>query len=143
MARGSKTVVIGEHTYLITHWSASKGLLIMARLTKLLGESIMHLTGGAKPTTEEEKKEQIENSLALAMRALCEKLDEALVLQTVKEILETTCEGPTSAQADFETRFAGRMGHLLSVLVETVKFQYADFFEGTGGLLSRFAPVTK
>ena len=144
MARGSKTVVVDSTTYMITHWSASKGLKIMARLTKLLGESVMHLTGGSKANlTEEEKKSQVENSLALAVRALCDKLDEEVVLQTVKEILETTCEGPTSAQADFEIRFSGRMGHLFSVMVETLKFQYADFLDGTGGLLSRFAPVTK
>lgn len=103
----------------------------------------MHLTGGAKPMSEEEKKAQIENSLALAVRALTEKLDEEVVLQTVKEILETTCEGSTSAQMDFESRFSGRMGHLFSVMIETLKFQYADFLDGTGGLLSRFAPVTK
>lgn len=36
MAKGSKTVVLDGHTYLITHWSASKGLKIMARLTKIV-----------------------------------------------------------------------------------------------------------
>ena len=81
--------------------------------------------------------------VAAAIRALTSKLDEDDVLELVKSMLEKTCEGTTSAATDFDIRFAGSMGHLFSVLAETLKYQYADFFGGAGGVLEKLARLAK
>src|SRR5688572_16496070 len=100
--RQVKEVIVGEHTYSITQFSATKGLKLLTRLTKIIGEPIAVLAGEGGLDAEVSGK-----LMGQAIKALADKLDEANVIQTVKELLEgvTRNGAPINFDIDFAADF--------------------------------------
>lgn len=113
----TREILVDGQSYSVTQFSASKGMKLLTRLVKILGEPMASFL--SNPDAE------AEGAFQMALGSLSEKLDEDVVLNTVKELIDclSTSEGPIQ----FDTHFAGRFGHLFKVIGEVLKFQYGDF----------------
>jgi len=113
----TREITVDDKSYSVTQFSASKGMKMLTRLVKILGEPMAAFF--SDPDAE------MELAFPAALAALSDKLDEDVVLQTVKELVEslTTSEGPVQ----FDTYFAGQFGHLFKVLGKILEVQYGDF----------------
>lgn len=125
-----KAVVIDGETYKIAHWPGEKSFLMLMRLGKALGEPMALMFHAAA-------KEETEPAVAMelagqALRHVFSNSSPAEALALAKDCLEYTFVGATGVATDFSTRYAGKMGHLMKVLQQTVSYQYLDF---TGALL--------
>lgn len=97
---------------------------MMTRLTKIIGEPIgfMFANEGV----------DVDQMLPMAIRALSEKLDEDMVLDTVKQLLEGVRD--KDGEIEFDHDFSGKMGLLFKLLGKVLEVQYGDFF---GGLVAK------
>lgn len=128
----TREILVDGQKYNVTQFSASKGMKLLTRLVKILGEPMASFL--SNPDAQQEQAFQV------ALGSLSDKLDEDVVLNTVKELVDSvsTSEGPIQ----FDLHFAGRFGHLFKVLGEVLKIQYGDFFgvlvaKGSGALAKK------
>ena len=138
-----KEISIDGESYVIHKLTATKSLNLMTKLTKIIGKPIMGLAmnGGMSIDIESEKGAAL---IGEAVDGLFGRLDEAFVLQTVKEILESVyVDGNSPVVRVFDTHFQGRMKHLFTVLYEALKVQYEDFFDGLAGVKAKLAAGKK
>lgn len=120
----TRDIVVEGRTYQVTQFSATKGIKMMTRLTKIIGEPIgfMFSNEGA----------DVDQMLPMAIRALSDKLDEDMVLDTVKQLLEGVRNH--EGELEFDQYFSGKMGLLFKILGKVLEVQYGDFF---GGLIAK------
>ena len=116
----TRDVLVEGRTYQVTQFSATKGIRMMTRLTKILGEPMGFLFASEKADADQ--------MLPLAIRALADKLDEDVVLDTVKQLLEGVRD--SNGEIQFETHFAGKMKLLFGLLAKVLEVQYGDFIGG-------------
>ena len=114
----TREVMVDGKKYSVTQFSASKGMKLLTRLVKILGEPMASFF--SNPDAEQEIAFQA------ALAALSDKLDEDVVLNTVKELIDSLSDAEGSIQ--FDTYFAGQFGHLFKVLGKILEVQYGDFF---------------
>ena len=114
----TREILVDGESYKVTQFSASKGMKLLTRLIKILGEPMASFF--SNPDAEQEMAFQV------ALAALSDKLDEDVVLATVKELIDSLSDG--DGQISFDTHFAGRFGHLFKVLGKILEVQYGDFF---------------
>lgn len=131
----TRDVLVEGRTYQVTQFSATKSIKMMTRLTKILGEPMGFMFADEKANADE--------MLPLAIRALVSKLDEDLVIDTVKQLLEGVRD--SNGEINFEVHFAAKMGLLFKVLGKVLEVQYGDFFGGlvANGFGRQLSPVTK
>jgi hypothetical protein len=124
--------------------NASQGLKYAARILKIVAEPMALASGAVKPKKKsasivegddlaDDKQSLLERLdpqlLGSAARALCEKLDEDVVLDIVETLCakNALCDGK---QINFNQHYEGKLGHLLSVLSSALEVQFGDFFGG-------------
>ena len=138
------SVTIEGQTYKIKPLATTISLRIMSRLVKLVGGPI----GEALKSGNGFMDKELTDSLPIVgtvINAITERLDEEIVLNTIKELLSTVIivngdkEKPLSAI--FEIHFEGRIFHLLKLVKEVLEVNYGDFFEGITGLKSKLGQV--
>lgn len=109
-------------------FGAKQSLKLLTRLSRMILEPM-----GAAAGSLEGEGPMIERvfggkGLAMAAKALSDKLDQDEVLNLV----ETFCSYPAclcdGKQFDFNTHYEGRLGHLFKVLKAALEVQYGDFF---------------
>ena len=120
---------IDDLHYTITMLPASEGLAIFTRLIKLVGKPFAALSNSGGLDAEVSAK-----LLGLALEALAENLDEEVVQKTIKDLMKSAIVNGQQASKIFDVHFAGRMGHMMKVLVFILEVQYKDFLDGLGGL---------
>jgi hypothetical protein len=113
----TKSVTVDSETYEVTQFGASKGMKMLTRLTKILGEPMGMLFA--------EDNAEVDKALPLALKALSDRLDEEMVLDTVKQLL--TGIRNHDGEIQFETHFAGRLGHMFKLLSKVLEVQFGDF----------------
>ncbi len=112
---------IGEHTYSITQFSGTKGLKMFTRLVKLIGEP-------AAMMFDKGESEMSGEVLAPMIKALASNIDESIVENLVKDLLEgVRCDGK---EIQFDIHFAGNFGELFSVIRAVLEVQYGNFLSG-------------
>lgn len=123
---------IDGHTYEMFQMSATKSIKVLTRIMKLIGEPIGLLSGGVETKKSVLDLELNSDILGRALKAIAEKLDEDMILTTIKEILEPVqCDGKRIL---FETHFQGRIGHMFKVVKAALEVNYKDFFDAASGL---------
>lgn len=108
-------------------------LRVLARLVKIGGPSISQiLEKGFSGGEEGILDTQIEELLPSLLSGIAERLDEEMVVKTVKDIL-TSVRDDAGMEVNLAVTFRGKTKMLLMVCKEAIKFNYMDFFEGSKG----------
>ena len=139
---------VDDVKYQTLHMPTLKSLKILTRLQKILSEPVGKAISAFKIDNNQgqEKKENEENEekkekgffdqnikmdfLGEAVTALGERLDEDVVVSTIKEILvsvEYKNESGKYAKVDFDFHFLGKIGRLYKVVWNVLKINYEDF----------------
>jgi len=131
--RTSETFRVGDIEYQVNMWSPDKAIEDLAWLIKLCGESITSLfvqVDSVKDLLDMDVDFQL---LAPAIKELFTKLNEKEVSLKVRSF----CDGlhANGVKVQYETYFMGRIGHLMKVVLQILKAQYKDFFDGTPEVL--------
>lgn len=139
--RKTSTSTIDGQKYEVGHWTVDKQIGIMTRLIKLLGEPLAMTFMGAMSGGKKDVKSILETDMTKgigeAVRSLVLRLNEEEVKSLLREIATDSiiCD---NKPFDYNTHFMGRIGHLLKVVMFSVRHQYADFLDvlpGLGGVL--------
>jgi hypothetical protein len=141
-------VTVDDAKYRITHYPATKGTKLFARLTKLAAKPLammVQLESAQTPKGKEQKEDFEAKALGALMEALTDSLDEDSFDQMIKDVLSSTASVTDNigVTEDFDVRFSGRHLHLFKLVGATVKFQYSDFFAGLSGALSKVSARMK
>lgn len=131
MPREPKTKVI-EHdgdtfAFICTPLPATKGLAILTRLTKMVGQSLLMLAArGAKGM-----EGVPDDIMAFTTQTLVERLEEDVVIATVKELCATVQakDHGELKGATFDALFSARMFLLFQVVQYALETNYSDFFD--------------
>lgn len=128
----NQEVTVGEDSYTITMFSPTKGLAVLTKLMKLVGEPLAQAASGMN--------EGIESVLPKIMNALVERLDEKQVENLIKEdLMSCVLFQNQPVKPIFDIHFQGKIGQMFKVCVEVVKFNYADFLEGVTAAMGKVA----
>lgn len=140
-------VQIDDQNYAITHLPPGQALKIMSRLTKLIGGPAGKalISGGDFGGL---MNSDVSDALPLVgelIAALSERLDEDMILDTIKELLSTVHIVNGDKQVPvmnmFDVQFTGKTFHLLKLVKSTLEVNYGDFFVGLSGLKEKISTV--
>jgi len=123
-----RMVTVDGEEYKIVTFGPTKAFTLAARLTKFIGEPLASMAGAVG---SEQKAAEM---LPLAVKSLCNNLDEDAVLSLIKELLNSVSQ--RNKMLDFEQHFQGRLGHMIKLVGKVVEVQFADFFSELGGSLA-------
>lgn len=143
---------IDGRTWTVTVFSATEGLGIMARLTRILGGPIGRAVAGALGPGGGEDGPSVDSAtIAEAFEALADRLDEAEVVGLIKRMLRGTQvamdDGKKVSAADrFDTVFMGAYATLFKVIGFVLEANYdiplADWLGELPGLMAGGADET-
>jgi len=124
--------LIGENTYTVTQFAATKSLKMLHRVGKYISAPLSKLASEIKPGSTVMNSEITTETLGKAVQAFFESCDENTFEQTVKDLLTSTTRN--GKPINFDLDFCGSIGELLKVLAFVLEVNYKDFFSGIGGL---------
>lgn len=135
MARQTITKTIDGIEYKIHQRGATESLKLFTQLVKLFGVPISKALDidsledikGLLPKENEEDGTGSKIDISGLVAGLAEKLDENKVVNLVKLILNQTMADGKQLDAIFDVHFAGRLKHLVSVIIEVLKVEYTAF----------------
>lgn len=113
MAIEQKVVSVAGSDFLITHLPASKGLVVMKDLVKLIGPVIGRLGTDTGPAT--------------IVEALAENIDNVDVTQLLQRLMVTVSKS-NGQPLNFDMDFAGQYHVLLKLAQEVVEFNFGSVF---------------
>ncbi|NIQ92448.1 MAG: hypothetical protein GWN93_27085 [Deltaproteobacteria bacterium] len=125
MARHTKEFEVDGVKYKTTHLPATTANKLLIKLSKVLTPGLMAL---ASANQDGEVTLDLIGNLLTQMLSVT---DENEVDENIKTLLSTTqmIDGSGAIRPiQFDTDFAGRLGHMYKVLKEVLDFQYSDFF---------------
>jgi len=125
-----KYVDVDGSQYKLHVFMPSRAFKLGARVAKFLGEPAVAMAGASE--------DKISDALSSAVKALTSNLHEEEVWALIVEMLQ--CVTFESKPINVDNHFKGRLGHLLKVTAEVMKFQFNDFFSAIGQAI---ADVTK
>jgi hypothetical protein len=125
---------IGDVHYSMRMFDGETSLLVLVKLMKLIGPAIA--TGMSNGLSAEVTGPMLQQALT----QLFSNMTHAEVKELVVKLLEQ-CEadGKPLINGLWKFHFAGKIGHMMRVLVWAVRSQYADFFADMGGLAGAMA----
>jgi|SRR5579884_1101797 len=118
---------VGDTTYTIQQFTATRANRMLVRLVKQLGPfltEVMTLDPKKKDDPEQVKK------LAHAIQSLAQNLTEDEFDSLCKDLLEATFVGTQQVIADFDLRFQGKLFEMYKLLAQVVMVNYSDFLAG-------------
>lgn len=121
-------IEIGKGKYQFVHFTPTKALGLLVRLTKVIGAPLAQFF-----TADEELA--LEAVLPRVVEQLGLGLEENTVLSIVKDLcvdLKHKNEKGEWEHVEFDIHFMGQLGQLFKVLKAQLEFQYKDFFDGVG-----------
>lgn len=118
---------VGKHKYMINMWSPDKAIENMVWLVKICGEPLFNALTNAGSFKKLLDSEADLNLLAPSVKHLFMNLHDKEIAMKFSLFCDGLhCNGPV----DYKTHFIGRPGHLIKVVIQILKEQYKDFFEG-------------
>ena len=138
MAVESHNVQIGEVTYTVNTFTATKGLVYLKKLMKVIGPALAEVAsggdGGDSANTD---------NLGRAAEMLFNNIDsEDMDKMIVEWVSKYTFKNGQPVIFDME--FAGNYGDLFSLVKEIIMLNYGSVFQnGFGGLLQSQGMLTK
>lgn len=135
--REVKQVEIGGVEYSLGQIPAMKSWKLMTRLLKIVGGPLANAANG-------KSDDLLDMDVGQIIGPLVENLDSPDAESIVKELLKyawVNVDGQ-SKQVDTiaDTHFAGRIGDMVELIIEQVKFQYSDVFQKLGSKLGGSLP---
>jgi hypothetical protein len=124
--------IIGENTYTVTQFGATKSLKMLHRVGKFIADPLSKLAGEIKPGAGIADQNITTETLGKAVQAFFVSCNENEFESTVKELITSTTRN--NKPINFEIDFSGQIGELLKVLAFVLEVNYKDFFSGIGGL---------
>lgn len=124
--------LIGENTYTVTQFPATKSLKMLHRVGKYISAPLSKLAGNYKQGEKIIDQEIATDTIGKAVQSFFEACDEHTFETTVKELLTSTTRN--NKAINFDIDFCGNIGELLKVLAFVLEVNYKDFFSGIAGL---------
>lgn len=126
----TQEIQVGEHTYKLTTLSASKGLSVLARLTKVFGPSLAELTAAAQ--TLDEGTSVMDMDIGPALKTLVAGLNEADIIFLKDSFVTATqvqdLDGNyVPLRTKLEDRYAGNHMEFFAWLVASIRYNFPDF----------------
>lgn len=115
----TRKVEVDGVTYTLQKFTARKGLGMLTRLFKLIGEPMSAFAAAMD--------KDIGEVIPQAVKALVERMDETATITLIEDILKGVTIGGGSQQPTLDTHFQGELGHLFKLLMKALEFQYGDF----------------
>jgi len=135
----SKTLVVDDKTYIVSHYSPTKGRKLAWKLGNILS--------GSLGVIQSKLDDNIENAISEIVQPIFEKLDPDEFDALFQEVLSTTeiKENNQIRPINWQLDFMGEYMHQAKLLVEVLKFQFSDFFAGVGAItaVKKQKPTTK
>ena len=117
----SKTVELGDSSYQITQFTATKGLKFFRNIAKHVGP-LVSLVGA---------KEGDGDAVTQAIESLMDQLGDDKIDSLIKDMVTASgFVGLDGQVPTFDYFFAGQYGKLITLLTEIVKFNFEDVFQG-------------
>jgi hypothetical protein len=121
--RENKQVFIGGHAYTLTNLPATKGYKTLTKLLKIIGGPLGLVMDGPKGLS------LAQMDMGKVALALTDKLDSDEGYQLAMDLLSAVYLNNRPISGEIETHFAGRIGDMIELIIESVKFQYSDVFQ--------------
>jgi hypothetical protein len=121
--RQNKQIVIENQVYDLTNYPATKGYKVLTKLLKIIGGPLGLAADGAKG------KSLAELEMGDVVKTLFENLDSPEGHALMMELLESIYINNRPLKNEVDTHFAGRIGAMMELLTEQVKFQFEDVFQ--------------
>ena len=117
----SRTVELGDSSYQITQFTATKGLKFFRNLTKH-ASPLVGLMGA---------KEGDGDAVTKSIEALMDQLGDDKIDSLIKDMVTASgFVGLDGQVPKFDYFFAGQYGKLITLITEIVKFNFEDVFQG-------------
>lgn len=137
MAREVKTKLIGDDTYTINQFPATKANKILFKLKRFLGASLMEIMSVDLSKKDDASQAQ---KLGSAIAALGEGMTEDEFTDFCKLLLSECFLGTTPVTNVMESHFMGKLEDMYVLMVEVVKVNYSGFLKSLAALKAQ-APV--
>jgi hypothetical protein len=134
----SKELYVDGKRYFTTQYSATKGLVLLTRLAKVVGKPLGILALGK---LDEKVTPELIGGI---IESIASQIDENGVVGLVQDIISTTDymqDDGKHRPLVFNTDFAGAYGHLFRLIKEVLAFQYGDFFAESAAQEAETAPL--
>jgi hypothetical protein len=128
-----KEVEVDGWVYLISHPNPEVAWEIGIELSKIIGESLV----GVAQVAADGNPEKAAEAIPMAIKGLLSKVDPKNSMQLIKKILHSVeVQGEVSGERKkfhlndnaFRLHFQGRIGSMMKIVAETLKFTHEDFF---------------
>lgn len=128
----TQEIQVGEHTYKLTTLSASKGLSVLARLTKVFGPTLAELTAAAQGTGDDASA--LDMDIGPALKTLVAGLNEADIVFLKDSFVTATqvqdLDGHWAPlRTKIEDRYAGNHMEFFAWLVASIRYNFPDFLD--------------
>jgi hypothetical protein len=124
MAAVEQTKRVGDTSYKIAQFPATRANKYLVRLLKMFGPALGELMSiDPKKTNDPEQIAKI----GKAFQKLAETSNEDDFDALIKDLLELTFVGNVCVRDDFDIRFQGKLGHMYQLLAQVCMVNYADF----------------
>ena len=120
MAIDQKVVELNGNEYIIDALPATKGIVVLKQLTKLLGPSVSHLFNPVEG----------ENSMNKAVSALMESVDSVNLESLLKDLMASVTKNNVSI--NFDREFRGQYDLLFMLSKEVIELNYGSLFQIAG-----------
>jgi len=136
MAVSSHSVMVGDVEYHVTTFPATKGVVYLKRLMKVIGPALAEIAGSEDGTVNTE-------GLGKAAEILFDNLDKENLDQMIIEWVNKNVT-KNGQPIVFDMEFAENYGALFSLVKEIISLNYSSVFQnGFGGLLPNQANPLK
>lgn len=120
MAIDQKVVELNGNEYIIDALPATKGIVVLKQLTKLLGPSVSHLFNPVEG----------ENSMNKAVSALMESVDSVNLESLLKDLMASVTKN--NVAINFDREFRGQYDLLFMLSKEVIELNYGSLFQIAG-----------
>lgn len=135
-----KLVTVDGDEYKLIALPPSKAFRIGTKLIKLVGEPISTMAlvaGDDKGKDKAAAGERAAKAIPVAVRALLANLHEEEMYGMIRELLGSVEYDKKLLTKDLiEVHFQKRLGHMVKVVTEVVRYQFEDFFDEIGQAIS-------
>lgn len=138
MAMSSHNVQIGEEAYVVNTFPATKGVVYLKKLMKVVGPALAEIAGAGEDGTQTG-----EANLGKAAEILFENLDKEGLDQMIIDWVKNNVT-KNGQPVVFDQEFAENYGALFTLVKEIIVINYGSVFQnGFAGLLPNLAKPPK
>lgn len=128
MPQSSKTLVIGGDSFILNQWGPDRVLDLAPDVAQMFIEPMIMGATAFKDLSSPESTETLVRAISLLTTRLKDRKPSAFFRMVLSE---TFCIGSSTSlgdEANFKQFFSGRAQLAVTLVAETLKYQYADFF---------------